>query len=247
MNKRSRSIVNGLLLIALAVCLVLWKLNVFNLPVVFAEVSTWGLIIAAFMVLIIIHSIVDLSFGGIFLPLAIIAIVFDKPLGIEAITPWIVLVAAFLLTIAFDMIFPKHGKHKFKGHKMSKFAEDNHCENFTEDENGYVMYSMRFGSATKYVRTPNLNQADLSASFGQMTVFFDGAQVPGKKVYIHCQVSFGELDLYIPKEWRVENKVSVSLGDCDDNIGFNDKTGDDQVVCVIDGSVSFGELELNRI
>ena len=130
---------------------------------------------------------------------------------------------------------------------MSKFAEDNHSENFPEDENGYVMYSMRFGSATKYVRTPNLSKADLSSSFGQMSVFFDGAQVPSGKVYINCQVSFGELDLYIPRDWKVENRVSVALGDCDDKTGYTEITGENQVVCVIDGSVSFGELELNRI
>ena len=49
MSNRGRNIAGALTLIVLAVCIVLWKLNLFNLPVAFAGVSTWGLIIAAFM------------------------------------------------------------------------------------------------------------------------------------------------------------------------------------------------------
>ena len=79
MNK-TRNLVTGLLLIALAACLILWKLNVFSLPVAVAGVSTWGLIVSVIMVIVIIHSILDLRFSGIFIPLAVIGIIFDEPL-----------------------------------------------------------------------------------------------------------------------------------------------------------------------
>jgi predicted membrane protein len=244
MSNRGRNISGALMLIVLAVAIVLWKLNIFNLPVVFAGVSTWGLIIAAFMVWIIIHSIADLSFGGIFLPLAVICIIFDKPLGIEAITPWIVLIVAVMLTVAFNMLFPKRHRHHHHhdeidfGHKFT--------ESTSTDNDEYVMHSMKFGSATKYVRSQNLKEADLRSQFGELSVFFDGAQVPGGKVYIHVNASFGEMQLFIPAGWKLENKVKVSLGDCTDR-GTNVIPADNAVVCVIEGSVSFGELEINRI
>mgnify|MGYP007069860514 CR=1 FL=1 len=245
-NSRSKTILRGLELIAIAACLILWKLNLFNLPPAFAGVSTWGLIIAAFMVLIIIHSIIDLSFGGILFPIAIICIIFDNPLGITAITPWIVLIAALLVTIALNMIFPKHEKKAKYSHDESGYFANKKYENSTEDQNGHVSYAMKFGSATKYVRIPNLTSADLNSQFGELSVFFDGSQVPGGRVFINCNVSFGEMDLYIPASWRVENKVSVALGDCKDH-SSNAPVSEGGIICVIDGSVSFGELKVIRV
>ncbi len=61
MNNRAKSVVNGILLIVLAACLIMWKLNVFNLPVAFAEVSVIGIIIAAIMVVTIIQNAVELN------------------------------------------------------------------------------------------------------------------------------------------------------------------------------------------
>jgi predicted membrane protein len=246
MNNRTKSVLNGILLIVLAACLIMWKLNIFNLPVAFAEVSVVGLIIAAIMVIAVIQNIIDLNYGGIFIPLAVIAIIFDKPLGIEAITPWIVIIAAILLTIAFNMIFPtkKHGWHK----KQSDWSKGKFTENSSEDENGrFIMHSTKFGSSTKYIRSNQLEQADLSSQFGQLSVFFDQAQVPTGNVTINVSASFGEMDLYIPKNWNVHNKVNASFGDCDDRCSQFCEVTEDQVQCVINGSVSFGELQLIRI
>lgn len=245
MNRQTKNILWGLLLIVLAVCLILWKLNIFSLPVALMGVGIWGLIIAAVMLVILIHSLIRLSFGGIFFPLAILCIIFDDALGITALTPWTVLIAALLLTIACHFLFPKHGRH-MNGHEKSEYFKDRFSENSSGEENGNIFHTMRFGSVTKYVRTPNLVSADLNAQFGEMSVFFDGAQVPGKRVTIRCQVSFGEMDVYIPGNWRIENRVSVSLGHCDDMTNYIDVT-EEPVICIIEGSVSFGELKLIRI
>ncbi len=247
MNRNFRSVITALLLILLAVSLILWKLNVFNLPIAFAGVGAWGLIVSAFMIVAIIHGIMDLNFGSIFIPLAIIAIIFDDALGITAITPWIVMIAAFLLTVAFGMLFPKHGHYPHHHHNRRKERfSNNFSETYDEDENGYFMYSMRFGSTTKYIRSQNLQRADLSSSFGEMSVFFDGSVPQDNKVVIDCHVAFGEMDLFIPKEWKIINKVSVMLGDCQDRASAGDFT-DNAPVCEITGNVSFGELQINRV
>ncbi|MBR6452954.1 MAG: hypothetical protein IKS87_09620 [Lachnospiraceae bacterium] len=245
--ENTRKITTGLLLAALAVCLILWKLNVFNLPVALAGVSTWGLIVSAIMLVIIIHSLLDLNFAGLFVPLAVIGIVFDEPLGITAITPWTILIAAALLTVAFDMLFSKHKiRRHFARHRGGHFSDRYATEVSDEDEGGHITHGVRFGSATKYVRNSNLASADLSAQFGQLSVFFDGAQVPSGRVDLDCNVSFGELDVYIPKTWHVENRVGVTLGNCDDRY-VNPGPGAEIVTCCIDGSVSFGEMKLIRV
>lgn len=245
MNNRNRNITTGIVLIALALFLILWKLNILNLPAAFVDISTWGLIFAAVMVIVIVYSAINLFFGGIFIPLAVICIIFAEPLGITAITPEIVIIAAILLTVAFHLIFPKHGQYRRFSHGSEGFSES-FTENFNVNENGSVVYSTRFGSSTRYVRCQNLRSANLSSQFGEMSVFFDKAQVPDRVVYINCQVSFGEMDVYIPANWRVENKVSVTLGHCD-NRSTDSNIPNDQITCVVNGSVAFGELKLIRI
>lgn len=250
MKYRTKNILTGLILIALAVCLVMWKLNVLNLPPVLTGISVGGLVIAVLMAVIIIHSIMDLSFGGIFIPLAVIAIIFDKPLGITAITPWVVLIAAVLLTVAFHLIFPHHRRDHVRSHDEHSHGfhnvSDKFSENFSENESGSVYYSTRFGSSTRYVRSENLNSADLSCRFGEMSVFFDKARVPGNSVNIDCSVSFGEIKIYVPQNWRIENKVGVTLGDCDIR-GLNPDNTAETVTCFLNGSVTFGDLKLIRV
>ncbi|MCR4591512.1 MAG: hypothetical protein K5668_11935 [Lachnospiraceae bacterium] len=246
MRYRTRNIVTGILLIALAVCLILWKLNVLNLPPVFVSVSPWGLVIAAIMVVVIVHSIIDLSFGGVFVPLAVICIIFDKPLGITAITPWTVLIAAVLLTVAFHMLFPHHRRHHDHSHGGNNRFSDKYSESYSENDNGTIYYSTQFGSSTRYVRSRNLSSAELSSRFGELSVFFDKAEVPGKTVNIDCRVSFGAMNVYIPAEWKVENRVGVTLGHCDID-GVNPNNADDTITCNINGSVAFGELKLIRV
>ena len=249
MNRNYRTTITALLLILLAVSLVLWKLNVFNIPLAFAGVSGWGLIVTVVMIIAIVNGIIDKNFGSIFVPLAIIAIVFDDALGITALTPWTVMIVAFLLTVAFGMLFPKHGHYHHHHHgrhgRRDNFSNQ-FSETFEEGENGYFMYSMRFGSTTKYIRSQNLQRADLSSSFGEMSVFFDGSVPQDGKVVIDCHVAFGEMDLFIPKDWKIVNKTSVMLGDCQDRASAGDFT-DNAPVCEITGNVSFGELQINRV
>lgn len=246
MNNRTKNILSGILLIALAVSLILWKLNILILPAVLSGVSIFALAVGVIMVIIIFHSIIDRCYAGIFFPLAVICILFDKPLGITAITPFIVLIAALLLSIAFDMIFPVHDRpHKYSHGGPHQFS-DKFSEKFDESENGSVIYSTQFGSSTRYVRSRNLCSADLSSRFGEMSVFFDKAEVPGKTVKIDCGVSFGAMNIYIPESWIVENKVGVALGHCDIE-GTNPVANEESVTCIVNGSVAFGELKLIRV
>ena len=257
MRNRVKNILSGVLLIILATCLVLWRLDVFALPDIFEGVKIWEMIIAIIMVVIIFHSILDLAFGGIFFPLAILCIIFAEPLGITAITPWIVLIAALLLTIAFEKLFPSHWiKRHFRkavnGDVDVEFHEDRRNRHSGADSNAsydnseYVYHSIKMGSGSKYINSTNLKTANVSCDFGELSVYFDKAEVPGKVVNIEAKVAFGEISLYIPRDWNVTNKVSVSMGDCDDRASSIPGV-EDGVQCTINGSVAFGDLQIIKV
>lgn len=274
MKNRTKNVITAILLIILSVCLVMWKLNVLNLPLDFvAGVSTWGLIVAVIMVICIFYSVMDLNYGGIFFPLAVLCIIFDEPLGITAITPWIVLLVALLLTIALEKLIPSHyiKRHfrktvKNKGQEFSEEFSEKFNDKFNEawksqkvfsgdgvaskseskEDQGFIFHSMKMGSSTKYINSKNLREAVLSSEFGELSVFFDQAEVPDGKVKIDVHVAFGEMQLYIPKEWRISNLVSSSMGDVEEK-GMAPSLPENPIDCEIVGSVSFGDLVITRI
>ena len=101
-----RNIPNAAILILLAVSLILWKLDIFPVFGILGGISTFGVIIAVLMIVILYWGLTNMFFGAIFFPIAILCIIFDKPLGIEALTPWTVMIVATLLTVAAYIIFP---------------------------------------------------------------------------------------------------------------------------------------------
>ena len=253
MSKNTKNVITGILLIALAVCLILWKLDVLLIPATLAGVGTWGIIISIIMVVIIVNSLIEINFGGIFFPAAIICIIFDDALGITAITPWIVLIAAFLLTVACDKLFPGnhhifwHNNKNSEGVNIDIDFKNEDCSGVhnSNEKDGYVCSSVTMGSATKYVASTNLQKAKLTCSFGELTAFFNNAVPAGDTVVIDCSVSFGELSLFIPREWNVVNHTSCSFANQKDMA--SDIPGDGNVTCIINGSASFGDIKLTKI
>ena len=94
----------GLFLVIAGIVLVVSKLGYF------AGVNLFSLVATVFLVAIIIKSVFKMNFAGILFPLAFIVILFDDQLGITAITPWTVLIAATLGSIGLSIIFPKKKK-----------------------------------------------------------------------------------------------------------------------------------------
>ena len=62
----------------------------------------------------VVNGLVHRESFGVFMGLAFLAIVWDKELIIEAITPWPVIGAAILLTIGWSLLFKGKGRRKWK-------------------------------------------------------------------------------------------------------------------------------------
>jgi len=69
------------------------------------KLGFWTVVVTIFLVAVLIKSLVYLSIPGSVFSLAFIAILYAKPLGITAITPWTVLGAALLISIGLSLIF----------------------------------------------------------------------------------------------------------------------------------------------
>ena len=249
MNKNISKVIWGLILILLAVGIIMYKLGSPALAFL-PGFKVWQIILGIVFLAILIDSIAKLSFEGIMFSIAFLCIVFAEQLKIQKLVPWTVLLAALLLSIGFNMIFGKHRRQN-----KHPYVENGSCsENSTyflpakeaeTVEGEYIYERASFGGVTKYIHSDNFNYAQLENSFAGMEIFFDKVQVPSGHATIEINSSFGGVEIYVPKEWKVVNNVSSFAGACE--VDDRSWTGDTDVEISLIGSNRFGGVEVKRI
>ncbi|MFA9396964.1 MAG: hypothetical protein ACERKV_01680 [Clostridiaceae bacterium] len=228
---KRKNIFWGVLFVLAGIVLVVSKLGFFP------GVNALSMILTVFLVIVIVKSIFHLNFIGILFPLAFICIIYDKQLGITAITPWTVLFAALLGSIGLSMIFHKHikwGNTKFNN-------EDYKFEKIDVEDEGNIAFKNSFGACIKYVNTDKFEQAQFDCSFGAMKVYFDNANMIKDNAVVKIDASFSGVELYIPKTWNVEDKTTVFLGGVSEKNRSNQETINKLTLV---GNISFSGVEI---
>lgn len=197
----------------------------------YPEISWFRLIITGFLIASFIKSIITVEFTGVFFSLAFLGIMYGGMLGIS-VSAWTMLVAATFLSIGFSMLFRDHRKKKF-------YRCDEKIADMMEGESIY--HRCTFGTSSKYMNTDDFKKAKLSCQFGTMKVFFDNAVIQDGDAIIDVDVSFGEIQLYFPRAWKIDNQISVSLGDVKEVFP---NTGDSIHKTILIGNVSFGDVKI---
>ncbi|MEW8995751.1 LiaF domain-containing protein [Clostridium sp.] len=221
----------GVLFILIGIFLIISKLGYFP------NVNVFSLLLTAFLVVVIVKSLLRLNFAGVLFPIAFICIIYDKQLGITNITPWTVLIVALLGSIGFSMIF----------HKPTKWVnvkcdyEDYKFEKIDVEDESHVRFKNSFSGSTKYINTDNFEQADFTCSFGALKVYFDNATMSNNNAIIRINASFSGVELYIPKNWKVENKTNVFLASIDEK---NRNNGITTNTLTLVGDINFSGVEI---
>lgn len=137
------------------------------------------------------------------------------------------------------------------GTVMVIFKTINHHKNLSQipidnEDEGHFNFSLTFSGGARYVNTEHFKKAYLRSMFGGMEVYFDNADLNEGKATIQVDVSFGAIELYIPKDWTVENNISVLLGATEAKES-NEATANPDKVLTLVGNVSFGAVEINYV
>jgi len=217
----------GLFLIACGISLIISKLGHF----LYIDLFT------VFLIYIIIKSALEVDFSGILFSIAFLCIIYDKQLGITAITPWTVLIAALLGSIGLSMIFNKYPKwvRRKINWDPSKFNTID-----TEDES-HIKLKTSFAGSIKYINTDKFEQADLKCNFGAMKVYFDNAILHEGKGFISIESTFSGIELYIPRNWTVEDVSTTFFGSISEK-NRNEGTSDN--ILTICGDISFSGVDI---
>ena len=233
MKRNSDTILWALLLILCAAYLITSQMG---LAPTLHGIGLFDLLLSFFFVSMLIKGLLRRSFGRIFFSVAFLGIIYDEVLGITAITPWTVLIAALLLTIALNLLFPK-SHQKWHSAQHTEFGSS--VDTCTGEN---LSFHVTFGEASKYVNSDNFIHANCSSNFGELNVYLDNALIQGSSASIDLSVKFGEMCLYVPKTWRVNCNVSKAFGDITEK--GHCLAGEDAKVLHLNGDVGFGELKI---
>lgn len=184
----------------------------------------------------LLSSIPRLEYFGILFSLAFLCILYSDVLNLDAITPWPVLAAAMFGGIGLTILFPK--KHSKKTEEWHYSENNENVEHMTGTD---IRSSITFSGTTKYIDTDRFERGFFKCNFGSLKVFFDHAEIPSGHAEIVVDVSFGDVHLYIPKEWNVNNQITASFGDTKEVHKVRNEGGPD---VLIRGSVNFGDCKI---
>ncbi|HHT77642.1 MAG TPA: hypothetical protein GXZ67_07155 [Clostridiaceae bacterium] len=227
----------GLVLIAFAVLLGLHALGIaddyFYVKVVFS-VLLGG---------ISIYSLFRLRFVVTFLPVVGVLYIWRDMLGIENVNFWALALPAFLLGVGMSMIVHRsHPERAFVWHTNLEANSDEDIQ--ANDAEGYVSASCRFGEKTRYIHLQTLKKVVLDLQFGEMKIFFDPTAIAEQGLVIHANVSFGELELTVPRTWEIDNHVSVFAGTVTEPQVIS---GEARTKVKLVGNVNFAEITIHYI
>lgn len=226
----------GIFFILAAVIVVISRLGM--IP----DVGVFSILATAFLIWVFVEGIRNLNFFASLFSLAFICIIHDKLLGIEALTPWTVLVAALLLSIGLSMLF--QGKRK-KSHSIeTDWSSRSNISSSEQCSDEHVYCKNIFGVAIRYINSDNFCNAYLENSFGSTSVYFDNAVIQGALADVEIKNSFGETVLYIPKEWKVQKDLKQSFGSVEES---GVCVGSSSVTIYVHGETSFGSIEIHYV
>ena len=233
---RLKSIVWGLLLIVSSVFIVLSVMGYIE------SVGPVKMIFTILFAGLIVSSLIDLNFFGVFFPLAFIGMIYDKQLGIEKLTPWPILGIALLLTIGMSLIFKKKPRCE---HKEYYGGNDEFIIDSEGTDGEVIDCKAEFNGSAKYVHSSNLKRVNVKSTFGGVKVYLDGSEIPSKEAVIDLDVSFGGVELYIPKNWDVKIYGNSSFGSIEEK--NRPSLNEDSPVVQLTGSVKFGGVEITYV
>ena len=215
---KKNNIVWGILFLVAAALIIVSKLGLIN------GISIFTILCTVLFVGTLLHGLVRMEFTSILFSLAFLGILYDKQLGIEALTPWTVLGAALLGSVGLNLIFHRHHNHSSYRQYHKHTGRWNHQEEgnphdtdsefdriINEPDTEAITCEANFGGTVKYVNTDCFEKADIDCSFGAVKMYFDNATLKGNTAVVHVDCNFGGVELFFPHTWNVICDVATSF------------------------------------
>jgi len=212
----------------------------------FVHLGFWSIVATVLLVAVFIGSLMSINFFGVFASAALLYAIYQGPFEWPLVSVWLLLLTAVLISTGLSIIF--HGR--FHQHwAKRKYCKENwgsHCSTEEYVNGDDVSISESFNEVSKYLHAECLRQAHIASSFGKLNVYFDGVKLSPDGAEVYVDVSFGKIEIYLPREWRVIDQVHTSAGAVTNNLRSNGLSADAPTL-TLKGRVSFGNLEIRYV
>ena len=226
-SKSYSAIVWGLVLVLAAVVLILDDAGV---PIGFG-ISPWRIILGVLLFAWLVYEVIRLRFTEIFFPIAFLFILFQKPIAKEVgygkgrfLSPWIVLLAALLLTIGMQILFKRKSEVIINGHTV------------TAGKKG----GDRIGNQTIYFDATDLSNVEIREHIGTVDAYISNKETYPGDGKITVTENLGMVKLHLPNEWNIVTYTKENLGKI--SIPDHEATGDKSITIVV--TENLGEVSV---
>lgn len=205
------------------------------------QIGFWSIAATVLFVALLIHSLVELNYFGIFLPIVFLYKIYANTFHFPDISIWLLLLAAVLASIGCEMLFHRH--HKWSCCWHGDHHEFKHISESSDDNHPSVKVS--FSASSQYLHGDSIESGEFISSFGALEVYFDQAHLSPSGAEIYIDSSFGAVKLYVPRAWPVRDSIRASLGAVDNTRVSQPDTS--LPVLTLTGDVKFGAVEIHYI
>ncbi len=172
--------------------------TIMNAAGAFEGVDLLRTAVTLMMIPVVVVSIIDVNFWGIFFPFAIVGIMYDSELGIEELSPFPLLITAAFFSLGMSMIVPKRCVPGLASPAAGGSPDVD------------VFVRARLGKQIRSLPNGLLRSLTVDAFCSDLKIYFNGAQLMEGHgdLLLSCTVS--SVELYVPRSWQV-----IAATDCD--------------------------------
>jgi hypothetical protein len=218
----------------------------------FVDIGIGSVIVTVLALAFAVQCIAQLAFALLPVPLAVLYVIFQEPLGWPYLQPWTLILAAAFSCIGLFILLPRRNKYskwdspRKHGHysRGGKHGPQVVTEDGGNDNNPSV--SVNFGATSRYLHSDCLETVQLYCNFGALEVFFGQAQPSPNGTEVNMTCSFGAITIFVPKHWHVIDNLGCTLGGVDLDNRFA-APAENAPVLTLTGSVTMGGIEVRLV
>ena len=118
-----------------------------------------------------------------------------------------------------------------------------HTDTFTNDDHT-LNVDITFGGRKEIITSKEFKGGTVQVTFAGCELNLMQADNPAQPIVLDMKVAFGGVEIIIPSHWELKNDISPSFGSVEDHRMVRTPPLEEKRVLVLQGSVSFGSVEI---
>lgn len=215
------------------------------------KIGFWAIVGTIIFALGLIDSVINRRITEGVFSIAFLLMVYAKPLHIERLVPWTILLAAVLISIGLGIIFRNrfhtvvYANKKIKDFRNKRESISDHIftDTVSNEKGSHVVVDQTLSDTSRYIHSKELETIEVNGKLGDINLYLDDAQAAGDTVVMDLNVTMTELNIYVPLSWQVKDNLGKTFG----NIQIEGTSNGGGPTLIIQGRASMSDIDVRYI